>query len=78
MRLNRDGSVDTGFLTGHPGDWVNTDEDAPYWVRIAPEQDGSLLVGGNFKSFNGIACNGLVRLLGTADLVCNSAAAMFS
>jgi uncharacterized delta-60 repeat protein len=72
MRLNRDGSVDTGFLTGHPGDWVNTDEDAPYWVRIAPEQDGSLLVGGNFKSFNGIACNGLVRLLGTADLVCNT------
>jgi len=53
-RLNADGSVDETFLTG-------AGFDAP--VRcLAVQSDGKIVVGGEFTSYNGTACNRLVRL----------------
>lgn len=60
-RLNPDGSVDTGFQTGTGfNGQVKT---------IVRQPDGKLLVGGEFTSYNGTACNRLVRLNadGTVD-----------
>ncbi len=60
VRLNANGSIDAGFdpgtgaaLTGQPGGGVLT---------IVLQTDGKILVGGEFTSFNGTACNGMVRL----------------
>jgi uncharacterized delta-60 repeat protein len=61
-RLNADGSVDDGFLTG-------LGFDGP--VRaIARQQDGKLVVAGDFTSYDGVACHRLIRLNpdGTPDL----------
>ena len=59
-RLNPDGSLDLGF---NPGSGFS-DEFNIYWVvkTIAIQNDGKILCGGNFNSFNGIPANYLVRL----------------
>ncbi|MDF3129804.1 Calx-beta domain-containing protein [Kiritimatiellaeota bacterium B1221] len=60
-RLNADGTVDTSFTTGSGfNDVVNT---------IVRQDDGKLLVGGDFSSYNGTSCGGIIRLLanGTVD-----------
>jgi Secretion system C-terminal sorting domain/Domain of unknown function (DUF5122) beta-propeller len=59
-RLNGSGSIDTTFDTGagFNGE-VNS---------ILIEDDGRILVGGNFTKYNGEKCNGIIRLNGTATL----------
>lgn len=53
-RINSDGTLDTSFDPGTGSD---------YWVRsVLLLPNGKLMVGGNFTTFNGIPCKGLVRL----------------
>jgi uncharacterized delta-60 repeat protein len=54
VRLNSDGSIDSTFLSGLG---VND-----YVLSIAIQSDSKILVVGNFTSYNGIACNRIVRL----------------
>lgn len=57
VRLNTDGTVDAGFVTA-----IGTGADGT--VRaIALESNGSILVGGEFSSYNGVNAKGIVRLL---------------
>ncbi len=60
-RLNADGSVDTSFLTGLGFNAPVTD------MLLQP--DGKIVVAGEFTSYDGTACNRLIRLNpnGTAD-----------
>jgi uncharacterized delta-60 repeat protein len=60
-RLNADGSVDPDFLTGLGFNAPVTD--------ILRQPDGKLVVAGLFTSYDGTACNRLIRLNpnGTAD-----------
>ncbi|MBY0435859.1 MAG: fibronectin type III domain-containing protein, partial [Cyclobacteriaceae bacterium] len=53
-RLNSDGSVDNGFNVGTGAD--NT------IFSVALQQDGKILIGGNFTSYNGVARNRIARL----------------
>lgn len=57
VRLNANGSVDTGFAAG-TGINVNTD----YLGAVAVQADGKILVAGQFLTFNGQAASSLVRL----------------
>jgi len=56
VRLNADGSIDTGFNIGTGFD--------NFVFTVAPATDGSgdVYVGGQFTSYNGTAVNNLVRL----------------
>jgi|GEM_PF-1991441 len=54
VRLNANGTVDTGFNVGTGPSSV------PYAIHLL--SDGRLLVGGRFTSFNGTAVNWVVRL----------------
>ena len=60
-RLHPDGSVDSSFLTGFGFD------DAVLALEVLP--DGKILAGGEFTSYDGSACNRIVRLNadGTVD-----------
>src|SRR5690606_12575637 len=47
--------------------WLKTQESANAWFNgqvnaIEVESHGKILVGGGFRSFNGVSCRGLVRL----------------
>lgn len=53
VRLNSDGTTDSGFRVTLNGRWVN-------WLVSQP--DGNVLVGGEFSSVNGVARNGIARL----------------
>ncbi len=53
-RLDPDGSVDTTLVTG-------SGFDAPV-NALAVQADGKFLVGGDFTTYNGAACDGLIRL----------------
>ena len=53
-RLNNDGSLDTSFDPGKGSD--------SYIYALALQEDGKILVGGFFSTFNGTASNGIVRL----------------
>ncbi|RZK29893.1 MAG: hypothetical protein EOO63_08060, partial [Hymenobacter sp.] len=55
VRLNLDGSVDTGFSVGTGGN-------SAYLDAVAVQPDGKILVSGSFLTFNGQPANGLVRL----------------
>ena len=57
VRLNPNGSVDTGFSVGTGIDLNNGSADA-----VVVQPDGKILVGGYFDTFNGQPANGLVRL----------------
>ncbi|MEZ4756379.1 MAG: delta-60 repeat domain-containing protein [Flavobacteriales bacterium] len=54
VRLNPDGSVDSGFDTGTGADWIV--------LSIKPQSDGKILVGGNFLEFDGVPRSGIARL----------------
>jgi len=54
VRLNRDGSIDTSF---NPG----AGADGPVYA-LAIQNDGKILVGGGFVTFDGINMPGIVRL----------------
>lgn len=54
-RFNSNGSEDNSFNTGSNG--------ASHTIRaIAIQPDGKILIGGDFTSYNGTACNRIVRL----------------
>lgn len=53
-RLNEDGTLDNSF---NPGTGVNADIET-----IAIQDDGKILIGGNFTSFNGESCSRIARL----------------
>ncbi|MDD3262373.1 MAG: delta-60 repeat domain-containing protein [Candidatus Absconditabacteria bacterium] len=58
IRLNNNGSIDNSFIIGSGFNSSNNGS-----VRkIALQNDGKILVGGIFTSYNGISVNGLVRL----------------
>jgi uncharacterized delta-60 repeat protein len=67
LRLNSDGSVDTGFFNGSGGYGV---------YAIARQGDGKIIIGGNFTTFNGVNVNRIVRLNldGSLDLSFNAVA----
>jgi len=70
-RLNSDGSVDTNFIT-NLGTGANNN------VRcIAVQDDGAILLGGDFTNFNGTAVNRIARIKvdGTLDLAFGTNAA---
>ncbi len=54
IRLNEDGSKDTSFIIG-------TGFDQPV-TSIALQNDGKIIVGGNFTSYQGIIENNIIRL----------------
>jgi len=57
VRLNQTGSLDTNFIHG-PG----TDAVGSYVGSIAVQTDEKILIGGRFKSFDGIGRTNLARL----------------
>ena len=62
VRLNTDGSIDTtfsGLTTGFAG---GTGGAQPLVWEIIQDTNGKYIVGGNFGTYNGVACNDLVRL----------------
>jgi uncharacterized delta-60 repeat protein len=66
IRLNTDGSKDTSFITG-TGFGNNTS----YFVNdLAIQNDGKILVGGSFITYNGVSQNNIIRLNtdGTKDI----------
>lgn len=59
-RLNENGTLDTGFDAGAGPDeafipW-------PGWLAVAFQDDGKILVAGDYRTWNGAAHSGLVRL----------------
>ena len=60
VRLNVDGSVDTGFTAGLG--IVSTPTQYAVGNSVAVQADGKILVGGDFGTFNGTATPGIVRL----------------
>jgi uncharacterized delta-60 repeat protein len=57
-RLNVDGNIDTSFNTGGTG--ISLVNYIAYTCAI--QQDGKILVGGQFGSYNGVSCGSLIRL----------------
>lgn len=55
VRLNPDGSFDSTFVTGtgFSGNWTKS---------ISIQQDGKIIVGGNYTSYNGTTANYIARL----------------
>lgn len=53
-RLNIDGSFDTSFA---PGSILNGSV-----TTAAVQPDGKIIIGGGFRSYNGVECNGVARL----------------
>ena len=68
IRLNIDGTIDTTFNIGTG--FINSIFDRPEINSIVIQNDGKILVGGEFTSFNGISRKNIIRLLanGTIDL----------
>ncbi len=62
VRLNANGSVDTGFSVGTGVDVVNSPTGFSFVYAVLPLPNGQLLVGGIFGTFNGQPANHLVRL----------------
>jgi uncharacterized delta-60 repeat protein len=54
LRLNNDGSLDNSFLPGSGASGTI--------LSLALQQDGKIIAGGNFTSFNGLPRSGIVRL----------------
>jgi uncharacterized delta-60 repeat protein len=54
IRLNPDGSVDTSFVYGSGFD-NNV-------ISLAIQDDGKILIAGNFTTYNGTSANGIIRL----------------
>jgi uncharacterized delta-60 repeat protein len=57
-RLNVNGSIDTSFNAGGTG--ISLLNYVAYTCAI--QQDGKILVGGQFGSYNGVNCSSLIRL----------------
>ncbi len=64
-RLNSDGTLDDLF---NPGDGPNnTDPNTPILV-VELQNDGKILIGGNFTSYNGVSRNHIARLHNNGSL----------
>jgi len=63
IRLNADGTIDTSFLTN-----VGTGVNSTVW-SFAIQNDGKILVGGSFTTYQGVSVGGIIRLNpdGTTD-----------
>jgi uncharacterized delta-60 repeat protein len=72
-RLNSDGTLDLSFNSGNG---IAIDGDPLYSIvkTIAIQNDGKIIIGGSFNTYNGIYCGGIARLNsdGTFDLSFNS------
>lgn len=64
-RLNLDGSLDAGFLSGMSGVTAGA-LTAVYAVALQP--DGKILIAGDFRQVNGVARKGVARLLSDGSL----------
>jgi len=60
-RLNPDGAMDSGFLSGLSG------ADSDVW-SVAVQTDGRVLIGGFFNMVNGVPAAHFARLWGSADI----------
>ena len=58
FRLNADGSLDTGFAAGE----VFTANTFAHVSAIAIQQDGKIIIGGTFSTYNGTPANHILRL----------------
>ena len=68
-RLNADGTLDTSFDPGTGAVGVNLPGVA---VRTAtPQDDGKIIIGGNFYSYNGVPRNRLARIIGDGTMLAN-------
>jgi len=56
-RLNMDGTLDPSFTIGTGAEGNATETNS-----VALQPDGKIIIGGNFKTYNGITRNGIVRL----------------
>ncbi|MFD2257448.1 Calx-beta domain-containing protein [Luteolibacter algae] len=63
-RLNANGTIDTTF-NSNLGSAATRENMNPSVYALALESNGSILIGGNFTSFNGSAANGIVRRTST-------------
>ncbi len=63
-RLNSDGSIDPTFDpgTGCDGKIVAADPTNPFLFAIKIQNDGKIIIGGNFTNYNGVARSGIARL----------------
>src|SRR6266487_2770355 len=59
VRLNSDGSLDTGF---NPGTGIDGGYYTTTVYAIAIQTDGKIIVGGSFTDYNGTSRNNIVRL----------------
>jgi uncharacterized delta-60 repeat protein len=68
-RLNRDGSLDSGFNVGGTG----ANAGSTFVSRVAMQNDGKLIISGSFTQFNGVNARYLTRLNadGTLDSTFN-------
>jgi uncharacterized delta-60 repeat protein len=64
VRLNSDGSRDTSFNigTGFRGSLDGTTAGDDSVNTLAIQEDGKIIVGGNFTSYNGVGANRIIRL----------------
>lgn len=60
VRLNANGSYDSTFTTG--SGFTLTSSDITPLKNISIQSDGRILLVGHFYMFNGISCNGIIRL----------------
>ena len=60
IRLNLDGSLDQAFEPSGSG--MADPEDQVSLLALSVQSDGKILVGGDFGTYNGKPCGGLVRL----------------
>ena len=59
VRLNRNGSLDRGFLNGMAG----ISDDRNSWINsLAVQADAKVLIGGSFSTVNGVARHNIARL----------------
>jgi uncharacterized delta-60 repeat protein len=65
-RLNFDGTVDTSFDPGAGAEGVlgisNEGNSDPFVFQVALQNDGKILITGNFTTYNGINVNGIARI----------------
>lgn len=62
-RLNADGTLDTSF---NPGTGVTGGNQVVY--AVARRTDGTIVIGGSFSAYNGVARNSIARLLANGSL----------
>jgi uncharacterized delta-60 repeat protein len=56
LRLDAAGAIDSTFVVGDGFD------DSVYAIAAATDGSGDIYVGGDFSTYKGVACNGIVRL----------------